>query len=530
MQENLNSTPESDAYPVVILGAGLAGLVAAAHLAERGIPPLILETDLEYAGGRLSGGATETIEYQGRSWEFPSEHGVHALWGAYINMREILGRFLEIQLFPSTGEEWINKWGSRVRYVEAGTAIRWKFIPAPLHYLQLLFNYRFWNTITTIDFFSAPGLVASILWTMGFDPITEQKPLPGRMMKEYFRGWTPNLRATFTGIAHSMLAANSQAISLTAFVAAMRFYTMLGRDRWKVDYFPGNSNAVLIQPLLDYITQKGGKIIYGADVQSLQREGERWKIRFEDKTFQGRRQVTAENVISALHAPGAKRVFMNSESATFEAAQGLEFPNGLPSVVLRLWFKESPKNRASGGIFTGDFKIDNFFWLHIIHQEFRDWHTATGGSAIEVHIYGPAPFLDQEDRTMLIHVLHEVQQAFPEVKGGFIHGTVRRNSATHTQFIVPTESSLGVDTPWPKLYACGDWIAHPAPVLWMERCCVTALEAANRVLQTYSLPSYPVQPPHPPERIARTLGFLFRGVRRLLRPLIRGFSARTPSL
>ncbi len=42
--------------PVHIIGAGLAGLTAALHLAERGITPIVLEADSLWAGGRLSGG------------------------------------------------------------------------------------------------------------------------------------------------------------------------------------------------------------------------------------------------------------------------------------------------------------------------------------------------------------------------------------------------------------------------------------------------------------------------------------------
>jgi DNA-binding response OmpR family regulator len=56
------------------------------------------------------------------------------------------------------------------------------------------------------------------------------------------------------------------------------------------------------------------------------------------------------------------------------------------------------------------------------------------------------------------------------------------------------------------------------------------IEAANRVYHAYSLESYPIQPPHSPELIARSLGFLFRGARTLLHPFIRGRTPRTPSL
>src|SRR5690242_10295037 len=187
-------------FPVVVIGGGIAGLTAAAHLAERGIPALLLDADSLWTGGRLAGCDADTFEYKGRVWSFPSEHGVHALWGGYVNMRAMLERFLNIELQESTGEEWINRWRRSVRTVEAGRAVRFGWLPAPFHYLSLLLYPRFWRTITPLDFLSLPGFLFSILWTVGLDPIGEGMALDGLMMSEYFRGWTPNLRATFTGL------------------------------------------------------------------------------------------------------------------------------------------------------------------------------------------------------------------------------------------------------------------------------------------------------------------------------------------
>ena len=48
---------------ILIIGAGVAGLSAALHLAERGLRPLVLEADPRFLGGRLAGG--EEIEVDG---------------------------------------------------------------------------------------------------------------------------------------------------------------------------------------------------------------------------------------------------------------------------------------------------------------------------------------------------------------------------------------------------------------------------------------------------------------------------------
>ena len=504
--------PIDDMFPVVIIGAGLAGLTAAAHLAEGGIPPLVLDADALWPGGRLAGGAPDTFEYGGRMWSFGSEHGVHALWGGYVNMRATLERFVNARLHELAGEEWINRWRREVRTIEAGRAVRWGWLPAPFHYLSLLLYPHFWRTITPLDFLSLPGFLFSLLWTVGLDPIQEEVALDGLMMKDYFRGWTPNLRATFTGLGANLLAAPPEDITLTGFIAAIRFYTMLRRDAWQPCYLPDNPHKALIQPLIDFIESKGGKLLRGAEAQRLERLDGGWRVVVQDSASGGNRSILAEQVILATNAPGAERLLLNSPD-TSPNAENMRFPGTVRNATVRLWYDAAPREGTTGGMFTGDFLPDNFFWLHRLYDDFREWHVVTGGSAIEVHLYANDSVLEQPDNVLLIRCVDDVQRAFPELKGHFLRGVVRRNSRVHTQFRVPTRDSLHVDTPWPTLYACGDWIGYPSPAFWMERACTTGIAAANRVLESNGCEPFPVLQPPPPEGLARGMALVVRAFR-----------------
>ncbi len=518
-------TPNSDAFPVVVVGAGLAGLTAALTLAERGLPPIVLEADSLWPGGRLAGGAFDTFEHHGRTWSFRTCHGVHALWGGYDNTRAVLKHHLGVDLRLSTGEDWIDRWGREVRSAEAGTAVRYAWLPAPFHYLMLLLRPRFWPTITPLDFLSLPGFLVSILLTLGFDPLREQTPLDGLLMKEYFRGWTRNLRVTFIGLGRNLLAAPDEAIPLASFVAALRFYTMLRRDSWHPEYFAANSHDALVAPMIERLNALGGRVFRGAEAMLLEAVPAAtppyWKIHVDDKTRGGRRWLDAQHVILAVDPPAAQRLLAASPALAERAAE-LRIPPAVPSVTVRLWFDRAPAGGAPGGMFTGDFPMDNFFWLHRLHDEFKAWHAATGGSAIETHLYGRPGLFEQSDQALLVLVATEVQRAFPALRGRFVHGSVRRNLRTQTLFIIPTADSLGVETPWPGLLACGDWIAHPSPALNMERSVITALEAANSVLRVHDLEPWPIVPPPRPEMLAGLLGGLMRAGRWLLTPPIRG--------
>ncbi len=512
---------QEDLFPVVIIGGGLAGLTAALHLAARGISPLVLEADTEWPGGCLSGGAPDVFTHEGREWHFASEHGVHALWGSYDNMRAVLDRFIDIELRPSEGEEWINRWGRDVSAVEAGTAIRNTWIPAPFHYLQLLLRPRFWATINPLDFLSLPGFLLSILFTTGFDPVKEQKALPGMILEDYFRLWTPNLRATFVGLGHSLLAAPSECIPFTAFIGAMRFFTMLRRDAWHPHYLPANPHVCLVQPMIDKIEELGGMVMLGARGERLVREGEAWQVFVEDARRGGMRSLRARHVILATEPPAAEAI-LRAGPDTAPAAREMIVPPALRCATVRLWFDASPREGAPGGMFTGDFAMDNFFWMHRVHEEFFEWHEVTGGSCIEVHYYSPDDVLDQPDEIFIVTTASEIMRAFPALRGRFVHGALRRNGRHQAQFIVPTETSLFVQTPWPGVLACGDWVGCETSAYWMERCCVTGIAAANHVLHAHTAEPYPIIPMRKPEWLARGIGGGVHVLRRLFGPLVYG--------
>jgi carotenoid phi-ring synthase / carotenoid chi-ring synthase len=519
------TSPNEDVFPVVVIGAGLAGLSAAVHLAARDVPPLVLEADSEWPGGCLSAGADDSFEHNGRTWTFRSEHGAHALWGGYDNMRAMLDRFLDIKLRLSPGEEWINRWGNTITYVEAGTAVRYTFLPAPFHYLQLLLRPRFWSTITLLDVLSLPGLLTSLLLTTGFDPLDEQIELEGLTIDDYFRFWTPNLRATFRGLGHSLLAAPSEYISLSAFIAAMRFYTILRRDTWQLEYLPANAHDCLLQPMIDKIDAFGGMTMLGTRALELRREGEHWLVRVEDAKRGGMRSLLAEHVIIATEPDSAQRVLAAGPD-TAEKAAAITFPESIHCATARLWFDTQPRDGAPGGMFTGDFEIDNFFWLHRLHDEFSEWGEA-GGSAIEVHYYAPEEVFEQSNEVLLILAANEVQRAFPRLRGHFVHGSLRRNGKTQTSFRIPTANSLFVETPWPGILACGDWVGCDSPALWMERSTITGIEAANHVLRANHAAPYAILPPRQPEEVARLMGGVVHVGRRVLGPIIRGVARLT---
>jgi isorenieratene synthase len=126
--------------------------------------------------------------------------------------------------------------------------------------------------------------------------------------------------------------------------------------------------------------------------------------------------------------------------------------------------------------------------------------------------------LEESDALLLARAISDVQSVFPELRGHQLHQELRRNEATHTLFgLGSADRHLGIETPWPDLYCCGDWVRHPSPALFMERACATGMEAANAVLRSRGLPAWTLLDYAPSERLVGLIERLMQGGRGVLR-------------
>jgi isorenieratene synthase len=499
---------------VIVIGGGLAGLTAALHLAESGARPLLIEADARL-GGRLAGGETEHIEQAGRSWAFTAEHGIHGIWGQYHNLRATLARHgIAADRAPARREDWVHAEGGRVMRAEAGSAVRRSVFPAPLHYLSLLLRPSFLRMLTLADFIGLPRVAGSLYLALAYDPLCEDLDFGERSVAGLFDGWPHRLRSFVSALMRSGLAARPEEVPLSGFLAFLRFYTLLRRDSWAFDYLPDDSGAAVIDPLAAAITAHGGAVRTATAAIALKRVHGGWRVRWRAGDAEGADE--AAQVVLALDAPAARRLLIASPDTA--AADGLAWPAGLETGVVRLWFDRAPHSSAESGICSGEVTIDNFFWLQRFQRDAADWHAATGGAVVEAHIYGPPEVLALPDATLIARAAADIQRVHPELRGALIHQTIRRNPPSHTRFGAGGgPRHLAVDSPWPGISCCGDWVAYPHPALFLERACVTGIAAAARALTALGLPVPTVIPATPPEPLARVLERALRRVRKMVR-------------
>jgi carotenoid phi-ring synthase / carotenoid chi-ring synthase len=506
---------------VIIIGAGMAGLTAALHLAERGLRPLVLES-AERVGGRFAGGGEIRIA----GITFRLEHGVHGVWSPYRNFNAMLARHnLRPVLVPARDETWIYRRYGFTRMANIGRGIRRSFIPAPFHYLNLFLNPRFLWMLDIRDWLHLFHVWGGLVFALGIDPIRENQPLEGLTLGGLTRNWSPALRAMFQGLARNALSAHPDEVPLSGFLAFLRFYTLLRRDSWAFSYLPDEAGNSVTEPLAARVQSLGGEIRLNIMGDRLTAESAGWLLHSGDQAFAAKQVIlavesrAAEKILAPLtplscrHPPICDWV-----SSQMGGAEGGFFPRSTASAVIRLWFSAKPRRGAEAGMFSGDFSGHNFFWLDRIYNQYMRWARESGGSAIEIHIYGPPETLARPDAVLLAQVLQEVTSVWPELRGARLGQHLQRNDATHTLPAVgPADRHIGTVTPWPGLFCAGDWVRHPSPSFFLERAVVTGIAAANEVLKARGLDEWALLEPLPPEPLAAGIEKLMRRGRRRIR-------------
>ncbi len=478
-------------HDVLIIGGGVAGLSAALHLAERGLKPLVLEAG-QYIGGRLAGGETVHIG----EYPFRLEHGVHGIWSQYRNLQAMLARHnLRPVLVPSQEEEWIYRTNKHTWHVPVGSAMRRSFIPPPFHYLQLFFRPQFLAVLGLRELPHLFNVWAGLIMAVGIDPLAENQPMEGITLGDMTRRWSPALKSFFLGLARNGLSSHPDEVSISGFIAFLRFYTLLRRDAWMFSYLPDDGGTAICEPLGRRITQLGGKIELGTRVARMEKKESGWMVTRE--TSSGGDSLHANQIILAVDSNNARKILRASFG---DEIQTFSFPQALSNAIVRLWFDAKPRAMPASGIFTGNSTLHNFFWLDRLYNPYRRWSRETGGSALEAHIYGPPELLAQPDAMILAQSISEAQQTFPELRGHLIKQHLQRNAEIHTlPQVFPKEKYLGVKTPWENVFCAGDWVRDEMPSFFLERACATGIAAANAVLEKRGMETWKLIDYLPPE-------------------------------
>lgn len=308
---------------VAIAGAGLAGLSCAKYLVDAGFTPIVLERR-DVLGGKVAAWKDEDGDWY--------ETGLHIFFGAYPNM---------LQLFKELGIEDRLQWKEHTMIFnqpeKPGTYSRFDFpdLPAPLNgVVAILRNNDLltWPEKIKFGLGLLPAMIQGQSYVEDMDCYTwsewmQKQNIPPRVEKE-----------VFIAMSKALNFINPDEISATILLTALNRF-LQEKEGSKMAFLDGAPTERLCQPIVDYITERGGEVRLNAPLKEI--------LLKEDGTVQGfllrgvegqpDEVFTADLYVSAMPVDPLKVMVPQAwrDRPEFKMIEGLE---GVPVINLHLWF------------------------------------------------------------------------------------------------------------------------------------------------------------------------------------------------
>ena len=263
---------------VLIIGGGLSGLQAGVELSARGFKVIILERS-GTPGGKLKswrdrhfGPADDPAKNDPAFPGYIREHGIHAVWGFYNNLREFLGRHgWRLADMPNDASiyNFLDKDGTESHLRNCN----W---PKPYDKLQLLLNAR---EVKHLPESERNDFVRLAMRLMSFDYADPKQRayMDSMSFLDYGRKLgvsEPLIHKICDSLLEMAYFDNVDKVS--ALTLANIFQLVAGAaDDMKVNLYMNPVGETFLQPMVDYIRSHGGEIHYNTEVSGFEMNGQR---------------------------------------------------------------------------------------------------------------------------------------------------------------------------------------------------------------------------------------------------------------
>ncbi len=500
---------------VAVIGGGVAGCFAATALAEAGAEVVLFEADPQL-GGRFATRAPWHVDVGTEHLSLPREHGIHGIWSQYHTLRrELAAMGTAGYLTPARTQELLFRGAKGQRAAaEIGACVRDSWLPTPLSQGAIFNNPALAAVARAAGPAAQARLLRGLLTVYGWNREVDPQRYADRTVADLLRGWPPAVAGLFEALTHAGFFGDADQVDLAAFQTGVSYYAYERPDASAFDLLTADSERVLFAPLAERLRAAKAEIRLSLPVERLLHEGGRVA---GVATAAGEERFDA--VIATL-PPVALRAL--AARSGLDAVLGPDnLPGGWPSVIVRLLFRAAPKaDRADTGVIANQ-EAQAFFWVSRVVTPYLLWAWRTGGSAVELHLYGRAAreAATQTSAQTISQLTTFAEENWPELRGTFIAGDVQQNRADHVAFERGTFGRVPPPDPGiPGLYLAGDWVRPPHTCLYLERATVTGFEAARAAATALGLDVSripPVEPPSPPAASVRQLRRLTGAARRL---------------
>ncbi|MFM8296743.1 MAG: 15-cis-phytoene desaturase, partial [Microcystaceae cyanobacterium] len=379
---------------VAIAGAGLAGLSCAKYLADAGFTPVVLERR-DVLGGKVAAWKDEDGDWY--------ETGLHIFFGAYPNM---------LQLFKELGIEDRLQWKEHTMIFnqpeKPGTYSRFDFpdIPAPLNgVVAILRNNDLltWPEKIRFGLGLLPAMVQGQSYVEAMDQYTwsewmQKQNIPPRVEKE-----------VFIAMSKALNFINPDEISATILLTALNRF-LQEKEGSKMAFLDGSPTERLCQPLVDYITERGGEVRLNAPLKEilLAEDGSVKGFLIRGLEGQPDEVVTADLYVSAMPVDPLKVLLPEvwRDRPEFQKLQGLE---GVPVINLHLWFDRKLTD-IDHLLFSRSPLLSVYADMSNTCKEYSN----PDRSMLELVLAPAQDWISQSDEAIIAATLAELEKLFPQ--------------------------------------------------------------------------------------------------------------------
>jgi len=379
---------------VAIAGAGLAGLACAKYLVDAGHTPIILERR-DVLGGLVAAWKDEDGDWY--------ETGLHVFFGAYPNM---------LQLFKELGIEDRLQWKEHTLIFnqpeKPGTYSRFDVpdIPAPFNVIaSILKNNDMLTWEQKIKF--ALGLTPAILRGQKYVEDMDQYSLLEWLRKQ---GIDDRVNSDiFIAASKALTFIDPDEVSATIPLTALNRFL---KERYgsKVAFLDGSPTERLCQPMVDYITEKGGEVRLNAPLKEivLNEDGTVKEYLLRGLNGAANEVLTADIYVSAMSVDPLKVMLPKPwrEQEFFSKLDGLE---GVEVINIHLWFDRKLTD-IDQLLFSRSELLSVYADMSNTCREYAD----PNKSMLELVLAPAKKWINKSDEEILAATMQELEKLFPD--------------------------------------------------------------------------------------------------------------------
>jgi isorenieratene synthase len=457
---------------VAVIGAGLAGIGAAATLAERGFEVTLFERN-SYLGGKV--GSWDAALQDGATVRI--DHGFHAFFGHYYNLRGFLEKIGAVRHFKRIDDYLVLALDGR-RYSFSGVETTPVLNIASLarneffRFRDVLFNRPSWRMGEFLEY--DEGKTFAKYDTVSFDEFAAQARLPAA------------LKLIFNTFARAFFAPGDR-LSTAELIKSFHFFYLSHDHGLLYDYFDTDYHSALLEPVLRHLERHGVTIKLNHEIGGTQWENEKFIIGADSFDY----------LILAADVVGTRTIGKNSpwirerSPKTYSELTSLQASDGY--AVYRLWLDKRTGEKLPVFIITEKQAVlDSVTFYHQFDKNAVEWAERSCGGVYELHCYALPTAVGEAD--IKAAFLAELYGYFPELRGAKIVRDslqVRRDfTAFHTGL---SKNRPSYRTDVPNLYLAGDWVKTGTPAMLMECAYTSGLLCANAISARHGLREEPVR-------------------------------------